>query len=248
MSDGGRKNINDSIKESIKNSIKERILEVARTMFNEHGVEAVTVRHLAEELGMSHGNLCYHFPRKEDIIFTLYNRIVEGMSAQVALWNPDKITLSMVLGALHASYELQYHYKFLMIDFVNIMRRIPEIRTHFQAIFSLRKQQFSLVLGLLQEAKLIKSDIPSEQREYLILQNYLMGDFWMSESEILYTGKEADKCRFYARIGTSLLYPYLTAKGQREYTEFYENLDNTAKKAQKITTQKTATIKERTSR
>lgn len=207
-----------------KKTTKEKILETALNQFNQYGTEAVTVRHIAQELGISHGNLCYHFPRKEDIIFTLYNQVVEGMSAQVAFWKPDSIRLKMLLTALHESYALQYKYKFLMIDFVNIMRRIPEIREHFRQIFEVRKQQFSFALALLHGQGVLRRDIPSEQYDKLIYQNYLLGDFWMSESEILFTGEESAKCRFYADIACSLLYPYLSAKGRREYAKFYENL------------------------
>ena len=207
-----------------KKNTKDNILEAARRLFNEHGVEAVTVRHIANELGISHGNLCYHFPRKEDIIFTHYTRIVEGMSAELARQNPDKITLSTVLEALHRSYELQYHYKFLMIDFVNIMRRIPEIRENFREIFHVRRQQFSFLLALLQHQGLFHTDIPPEQIERFILQSYLMGDFWMSESEILFMGEEDEKPRFYATLAGSLFYPYLTAKGRREYEQFYRQI------------------------
>jgi AcrR family transcriptional regulator len=207
-----------------KKSTKENILETALMLFNKNGVEAVTVRHIAQEIGISHGNLCYHFPRKEDIIFTLYNQVVEGMSAQVALWKPDEIRLSMILGALHESYALQYKYKFLMVDFVNIMRRIPEIREHFRQIFEMRKQQFAFALALLHGQGVLRRDIPTEHYDRLIYQNYLLGDFWMSESEILFTGEESAKCRFYADIACGLMYPYLSAKGRREYAKFYETL------------------------
>jgi AcrR family transcriptional regulator len=207
-----------------KKSTKDKILETALMLFNNNGVEAVTVRHIAQELGISHGNVCYHFPRKEDIIFTLYNQVVEGMSAQIALWKPDEMRLGMMLGALHESYALQYQYKFLMVDFVNIMRRIPEIREHFRQMFEVRKQQFAFALALLHGQGVLRSDIPSEQYDRLMYQNYLLGDFWMSESEILFTGEESEKCRFYADVACGLLYPYLTAKGRREYAKFYEKL------------------------
>lgn len=213
------------LQDNTKKNTKETIVETARQLFNQHGVETITVRHIAQEIGISHGNLCYHFPRKEDIIFTLYRRVVEGMNSQVALWKPEDLNLGMVLGALHQSYALQYHYKFLMIDFVNIMRRIPEIREDFRRVFEIRKQQFAFALMLLQQQSTLRKDIPPEQLERLLLQNYLLGDFWMSESEILYTGEETEKTRFYADIASGLLYPYLTAKGKKEFAAFYERLN-----------------------
>ena len=199
---------------------KERIVETSRILFNEYGVESVTVRHIADAVGISHGNLCYHFPRKEDIILRHYHTVVEGMNAQVAAWNPEHLTLAMILDALLKSYELQHHHKFLMVEFVNIMRRIPEIREHFRSLFEVRKQQFGFVLMLLQHKNIIK-EMSDSERERITLHNYLMGDFWMSEAEILYTGEESEKCRFYAHLASALLYPYLTARGRREFDAFW---------------------------
>ncbi|TAE30389.1 MAG: TetR/AcrR family transcriptional regulator [Candidatus Kapaibacterium sp.] len=201
---------------------KERIVETSRILFNEHGVEAVTVRHIADAVGISHGNLCYHFPRKEDIILRHYHAVVEGMNAQVAAWNPEHLNLSMILDALLKSYELQYHHKFLMVEFVNIMRRIPEIREHFRSLFAVRKQQFGFALMLLQHKNIIK-EMSDVERERISLHNYLMGDFWMSEAEILYAGEESEKCRFYAHLASALLYPYLTARGRKEFDAFWES-------------------------
>ncbi len=221
-----KKNVKTSSKEpfevipEVKLGTKERIVETSRVLFNEHGVEAVTVRHIADAVGISHGNLCYHFPRKEDIILRHYHAVVEGMNAQVAAWNPEHLNLSMILEALLKSYELQYHHKFLMVEFVNIMRRIPEIREHFRSLFEVRKQQFGFVLMLLQHKGSIKG-MSEIERERISLHNYLMGDFWMSESEILYTGEEAEKCRFYAHLASALLYPYLTARGRKEFDAFW---------------------------
>lgn len=201
-------------------STKDKILDAARELFNEHGVESITVRHIAKHIGISHGNLCYHFRRKEDIIFALYERVVEGMSKQISTWNPDVINLGMVLEAMQASFALQYEYKFLMIDFVNIMRRLPQIREHFRMIFELRKQQFRGVLFILRDADILLKTIPNEQYERLILHSYLMGDFWLSEAEILFLGKDHEKLPFYAELACSLLLPYLTEKGRREYEAF----------------------------
>ena len=47
---------------------RKRILEAAERAFVRHGFHATTMQHVADELGMSAGNLYRYFPSKEAIV------------------------------------------------------------------------------------------------------------------------------------------------------------------------------------
>ena len=53
------------------NSTRNNIMQAARNLFNERGYNAVSVADIAQEAGISKGNLTYHFKRKEDIVAAL---------------------------------------------------------------------------------------------------------------------------------------------------------------------------------
>jgi AcrR family transcriptional regulator len=51
-----------------KLKLRERILETALTLFNERGYLEVSMRNVSDSLGISVGNLTYHFKKKEDLV------------------------------------------------------------------------------------------------------------------------------------------------------------------------------------
>ncbi len=57
----------------IRTTTRDRILEVCRTLFNERGPAEVTTAEIAQGVGISEGNLHYHFRRKEQIVVALFD-------------------------------------------------------------------------------------------------------------------------------------------------------------------------------
>ena len=47
---------------------KDKIIATAINLFNLHGTKAISTNHIAKEMGISPGNLYYHFRSKNDII------------------------------------------------------------------------------------------------------------------------------------------------------------------------------------
>lgn len=50
---------------------RERILDAARALFNERGYDRVTMRAVSDSLGISVGNLTYHFAHKHELVIAL---------------------------------------------------------------------------------------------------------------------------------------------------------------------------------
>lgn len=196
---------------------KEKILHKALECFNRDGTDAVTVRSIATELGMSHGNLCYHFPTTDDIIKALYFQLVDDMNAQIAPNTEGvKIDLKFLAKMTKASFEGLYKYRFLLLDFVHIMRRMPEIKTHYQALTKMRHLQFQFLISALEKNRYVKPQRLENQYDTWIQTAILFGDFWLSNAEIIYEGAEENKVETYWRMFMRIGAPYLTAKGLRE--------------------------------
>jgi len=57
-----------------KPSTRDRILDACRALFNERGPAEVTTAEIALGVGISEGNLHYHFRRKEQIVVALFDQ------------------------------------------------------------------------------------------------------------------------------------------------------------------------------
>ena len=51
-----------------------RIIENSLILFNEQGERNISTNHIAAHLGISPGNLYYHFKNKDEIIVQLFKR------------------------------------------------------------------------------------------------------------------------------------------------------------------------------
>ncbi len=90
---------------------KDRILQISLQLFNERGERSVTTNHIAAELGISPGNLYYHFRNKHEIIKELmYQYQVEtlemlSLPEDRPLTTNDKINYFQVLSGQLWSYR-----------------------------------------------------------------------------------------------------------------------------------------------
>jgi AcrR family transcriptional regulator len=55
---------------------KESLLKVAQRLFTKQGVAEVSLRSIAAEAGISHSNLIYHYPTKNDLIICASQRAI----------------------------------------------------------------------------------------------------------------------------------------------------------------------------
>jgi hypothetical protein len=127
--------------------------------------------------------------------------------------------LEMLMQATITTFRIQYKYKFILQDMVGIMRRINPIHQHFKALYQRRKGQFQMIIQYLIAQGLIKPEVVKGQYDHFIAQFYIIGDFWVSEAEILFEGTDEEKLTYYTQLAFSLIIPYFTPKGMQAYRQ-----------------------------
>ncbi|MCB0588864.1 MAG: TetR/AcrR family transcriptional regulator [Phaeodactylibacter sp.] len=196
---------------------KERILEVALRQFNELGTDQATVRSIAEEAGISHGNLCYHFKNTDALIEALYDRLTEEIDEQAIRMQHTDNELKDVIRQAEITFHLLYKYRFLLLDFVRIIRRIDSIRQKFRTLMQLRRQQFHRAFHNLIAKGLMREEWIPGQYNHLITNLLILGDNWIPNAEIHFDEKGEKVIKYYLEAFIGGLAPYLTETGVREY-------------------------------
>lgn len=113
---------------------KDVILEVARTLFNERGVNAVTTNHIAAEMGISPGNLYYHYRNKEDIILTLFERLVEEVEPILQVDADEELDATRLTGDIQAVLRVLMRYRFLFPEVMALTLSDERFAQSFRAL------------------------------------------------------------------------------------------------------------------
>lgn len=191
---------------------RQKILDTALKLFNSKNVDQVSIRDVAQKAGISHGNLCYHFPNIDSLVENLYLQLAAEQDALFIKMTAKEVTIETLRASSLESLSILYKYKFLMLDFVSVMRKSKMIRQHYRKLYQMRKEQFRKVFSWMVTNGFLKPEFYPGHYEKVIEQLFIVGDFWIASAEILFEGKEKDKVDHYVGIIDQVLFPYLTEK------------------------------------
>lgn len=115
-------------------SNRDRILELALRLMNEEGAGAVGTTRIAEELGISPGNLYYHFKNREEIVRVLFDALdAEFRSLLVEDADPP-ISASRFAAFYLRSFDLAWRYRFFFGGLLGLLRRDEELARRYRAL------------------------------------------------------------------------------------------------------------------
>jgi AcrR family transcriptional regulator len=111
-----------------------RILAGSLRLFNERGEPNVTTGTIAAELGMSPGNLYYHFRNKDEIVEELFARFEERIDVQPAAAVGGAEAIEDLWLYLHLMLEGIRDYRFLYRNLDELTLRSRRLRERFNRI------------------------------------------------------------------------------------------------------------------
>ncbi|MBJ9717162.1 TetR/AcrR family transcriptional regulator [Acinetobacter pittii] len=155
---------------------KDRILQISLQLFNERGERSVTTNHIAAELGISPGNLYYHFRNKHEIIKELmYQYQVEtldmlSLPEDRPLTTNDKINYFQVL-----SGQL-WSYRFIHRDVYHLVESNEDFKKIYPRFAGQVMQQGQKIYQAFVDAGLMK--MTASEIEALIINLWIVLTNW----------------------------------------------------------------------
>jgi len=187
-------------------------------LFNKNGYNNITTRHIAADLNISPGNLHYHFKHSEDIIKILFSELVLKMDD--LLNNLHKIenkTLEDLYHFTFSTYEVFYSFRFLFMNFFDILKHIPAIEAQYESINISRKDEFQMIFKGFQKNNIFRSNIPDFILKSLTTQIFIIADNWIIHNSLAFKMNGDEAIKHYALIQMNLFYPLLTEEQQKLY-------------------------------
>ena len=125
-----------------KQSTSSKILDTARELFNEQGVESVSVAQIADRMGISTGNLTYHYAKKKDMVDT-HTEALELAMLDILENFPYSGSARDYFNSHLALFKVIWEYRFLFNGTAYLIQNDLLDRDHYQG---LTDHVYSLVL------------------------------------------------------------------------------------------------------
>ena len=188
---------------------RERILEASLAMFNIAGEPNVTTNHIADELGISPGNLYYHFRNKDDIVAQLFARYEQRMDEALTAPQRRLPDLEDVWLQLHLVFECMWDFRFLYRDLVDILARNRTLRLRFGRVLERAAGAARQVLRGLVESGAMRAS--GDEIEALVENILLITTFWLDFDTVRHgaTHEQSQRLARGIRQVMLLLAPYL---------------------------------------
>ena len=155
----------------------ERILEVSLELFNRFGEPNVSTTLISNELDISPGNLYYHYPAKDELINSLYDKYKRELDELLlAAGNVQSVDDAWLF--FHMLFELIWRYRFLYRDLNDLLSKNRKLEMQFQFVLKNKIDATKTILHNLRRQRALQLDDP----EMASLANVMvvLTTYWLS--------------------------------------------------------------------
>jgi len=188
---------------------RDRILQTSLALFNAQGLPSVSTHRIAAEMGISTGNLHYHFRAKRLIVDWLFRRFEDKLATLDEAAGEVRAIDDLWL-ALHLRFEAISEYRFVFRDMAHLESEYPDVAARSRALMARNLLNARTLCENLAAQGVLEAT--ADEAEMLALQLVFTTTCWLS-FERLVVQNASNSGRFDAGLAAyytlTLLAPYV---------------------------------------
>ncbi|WP_431165132.1 TetR/AcrR family transcriptional regulator [Tenacibaculum halocynthiae] len=198
--------------------MKNKIKLTAIQLFNQQGVSTVSMKQIADSIGISAGNLRYHYKDKAALLEVIYNEMYNETLNYILPKN-SYITLFHFEEMMLKFDNLQERYLFFFSDVVHILQTYTTISKAYQVSNLVRFKEGRKLIDYYIESGRLKPENDYIDYDKVIYSIWMISTFWQSQKQVIVSKKHKENKGQSMQMLWNILMPYLTDKGMDEYLE-----------------------------
>jgi hypothetical protein len=196
------------------NTTKERILKSAIDLFNVKGLVNVRLQHIADDVGISVGNLAYHYYSKKAILIALDEQLGDELNYLLSV-EQDFPSLIDFDNHLASYYFLLNNHSFYFLDMLEMERAYPKIHFKRQEYMSKMIGQIHKWMLLNVDKEILKQEVGHGHYLHTAETIWMIITFWMTQQQV--RGKKDENEGTFKELVWNQLLPLFTKDGQMEF-------------------------------
>jgi len=194
---------------------KAKILDACKNLFFEQGIANTRLQQIADGVGISVGNLAYHFKNKEAIVEALYENLFSELSDILSRYisAPGFEGLDRQFTDL---YIFNTHHSYTFNNLWEIARYYPDIESEWISLNSKINMQLKRRIESCTRAKLLKPEPIASAYDQLAQNLLILINSWIPQQML--RNKPVTE-ELYKRALWLTIYPYFTPEGISSYNE-----------------------------
>ena len=154
----------------------ERILETALELFNRFGEPNVSTTAISAAMGISPGNLYYHYPAKDELVNALFQRCDTALTELLSKGDHVQDVEDAWLW-VHSILERVWQYRFLYRDLNHLLSRNRLLEAQFPALLQRKTQAAQAMLRSMRKQSL---QMDSTELDATATRMAVLLTYWLS--------------------------------------------------------------------
>ncbi|MDO6425415.1 MULTISPECIES: TetR/AcrR family transcriptional regulator [Thalassotalea] len=197
---------------------RDKIIQASIELFNEQGERNVTTNHIAAHLGISPGNLYYHFRNKEDIILSIYEEYARNLLLETfPQVNPNTKPLDTIILYMDAVFQALMKFRFFYANLPVLLAKSPQLHEKYVEVQHTISQRLSEMLIALRDADMMT--FADDELADIVSILRLINTFWLSFYQTQNENTEINDSVFLDGVLKILVMirPYITESAMNDF-------------------------------